>query len=181
VLKLNLAGHTAALHAQYSHGAKFNAGFLGDMQLLPGGNVLVGWGSRPYFSEYTASGKLLLDGVLPGPDLTYRAYKSSWVGTPFFPPSGAARNNHGKSTVYASWDGATRVAGWRVLAGSSARRLASVATKAKSGFETTISLSHTYRSFKVQALDAKRHVLGTSHSFGAPKPGGSPIQSPGFY
>src|SRR5207248_8754121 len=121
VQKLDMAAHTAALHAQYTRGSNFNAAFLGNTQLTAGGNVIVGWGSRPYFSEYAASGKRLLDAVLPGPDLSYRAYKSSWVGLPFFPPTGAARNSAGQATVYASWDGATRVAGWRVLAGSSAR------------------------------------------------------------
>ena len=32
----------------------------------PNGNVFVGWGSNRYFSEYTRSGKLLLEGELPG-------------------------------------------------------------------------------------------------------------------
>ena len=40
------------------------------------------------------------------------------VGRAFFPPNGAVRDNHGQATVYASWDGATQVASWRVLAGS---------------------------------------------------------------
>jgi hypothetical protein len=88
------------------------------MQLLPNGNALVGWGSQPYFSEYTKAGKMLLDAVFPGKDLSYRAlYTDDWVGSPDFPPSGAARTVHGKTTVYASWNGATRVAAWRVLAG----------------------------------------------------------------
>jgi hypothetical protein len=180
VLKLNLAKHTAAPTAQYSRGSKFNAAFLGNTQLLPDGNVVIGWGSKPFFSEYTAAGKLLLDVELPGPNLTYRAYVSNWVGTPYFPPSGAARNKGGKSVVYASWDGATLVAGWRVLAGSNAGHLTAVATRTKSGFETTIGLRQKYKSFKVQALDAKGHVLRTSRAFSVPSTG-SQNTGPGFY
>jgi len=29
---------------------------MGDTQVLPDGNVVVGWGSQPYFTEYTHSG-----------------------------------------------------------------------------------------------------------------------------
>ncbi len=101
----------------------------------------------------------------PDPDLNYRTYVQKWVGTPFFPPSGAVRNNGGKATVYASWDGATQVASWRVLAGSSAGSLKAVASKAKNGFETTIPLTGTFKVYKVQALDSTHHVLGTSNAF----------------
>ena len=37
------------------------------------------------------SGKPLLDGVLPGSDLSYRATVEPWVGLPLSPPAGAAR------------------------------------------------------------------------------------------
>jgi hypothetical protein len=67
--------------------------------------------------------------------------------------------------VYASWDGATQVAGWRVLAGSNAQSLKTVATKAKTGFETTIPLSKSYKAYKVQALGSQGKVLGTSTAF----------------
>ena len=44
----------------------------GSMQRLPGGNVFVGFGSQPFFSEFSSRGKLLLDGSLPQDDGTYR-------------------------------------------------------------------------------------------------------------
>jgi Arylsulfotransferase (ASST) len=177
MLKLNPTAHTATLQRQYVRGPKFNAAFLGNTQLQSDGNAVIGWGSQPYFSEYSSTGKRLFDAVLPGPNLTYRAYKSAWLGLPFFPPSGGARNKQGKSTVYASWDGATRVAGWAVLAGRDSHHLALVATKAKAGFETAIKLGQTFKRFKVQALDSAHHVIGTSKAFGvATKPKG-----PGFY
>jgi hypothetical protein len=165
VIKLDLTNHTGSFVSQYIRAKNFNAAFLGNTQLLPGGNVALGWGSTPFFSEVTSKGKLLLDASWPTPDLNYRTYVQKWVGTPFFPPSGAVRNNHGKPTVYASWDGATQVTSWRVLAGSSANSLKAVATKAKTGFETTIPLTSTAKVYKVQALDSKHHVLGTSNVF----------------
>jgi Arylsulfotransferase (ASST) len=165
VLKLDLTNHTGSFVAQYTRGKTFNAAFLGNTQLLPGGNVSLGWGSQPFFSEVSSKGKVLLDAFWPVPDQNYRTYVEQWVGIPFFPPSGAVRNNGGKATVYASWDGDTQVVGWRVLAGSSAQSLKSVATKAKTGFETTIPLGSTYKAYEVQALGPKSKVLGTSKAF----------------
>ena len=165
VVKLDLTNHTGSFVTQYIFRQDFNAAFLGNTQLLPNGNVALGWGSQPLFWEVTKAGKLLLDAVWPGADVSYRAYVQKWVGTPFFPPSGAVRNNGAKATVYASWDGATQVAGWRVLAGSSAQSLKTVATKAKTGFETTIALSKTYKTYEVQAVGGQGHVLGTSKPF----------------
>ncbi len=165
VLKLNLTNHTGSFVAQYIFRNNFNAAFLGNTQLLPNGNVTLAWGSQPLFSEVSKTDKVLLDGVWPGADISYRVYTQKWVGTPYFPPSGAVRNNGGKATVYASWDGDTQVVGWRVLAGSSAQSLKSVATKGKTGFETTIPLSKTYTAYEVQALGPKNKVLGTSKAF----------------
>ena len=165
VLKLNLAKHTGSFVAQYTHANNFTAYFLGNMQLLPGGNVSLGWGTAPFLSEVSSKGKVLLDAFWPVPDQSYRTYVQNWVGMPFFPPSGAVRNNGGKATVYASWDGDTQVVGWRVLAGSSAQSLKTVATKTKTGFETTIPLSSTYKSYEVQAVGPKNKVLGTSKPF----------------
>ena len=74
------------------------ASFLGSMQLLPGGNALVGWGNQPAFSEYSKSGRQLLDVKFPGKDLSYRAlFTSNWVGTPSYPPSGAVRASRGRT------------------------------------------------------------------------------------
>jgi hypothetical protein len=138
---------------------------MGSLELLPNGNAFVGWGARPYFSEYSPHGKLLLDGKLPYPDLTYRATVASWVGLPLGPPDGAARRVEGRVTVFASWNGATRVTAWRVLAGPSASALHVVQASAKTGFETPLPVARAYRFFKVQALNAAHRVIGTSRAF----------------
>ncbi len=166
VLKLDPSAHTATLVSQYKGDGEFESEYMGDTQPLANGNVLVGWGSEPYLSEFTSSGKLLLQGQFPGPDLSYRSTLEQWVGQPTAPPVGAARTSSGKTTVYASWNGATALVAWRVLA-DSAGQLTAVASAAKSGFETAISLPRSYPSLEVQALGANGHVIGTSSTFTA--------------
>jgi hypothetical protein len=55
-----------------------------------------------------------------------------------------------------------------------------VAGRTKTSFETTIPLTRKYNVFKVQALDVKGRVLGTSKLFSVPKPNAKP-SPPGFY
>lgn len=167
VLRLHPASHTVSLLAAYPRSSKLVVRFLGSLQLLPNRNALVGWGSEPYFTEYSSSGRQLLDVLWPGKDQSYRAlYSATWVGTPYYPPRGAARTARDRTVVYASWNGATQIRSWRVLAGASAGDLSPVATGHRNGFETAIALgTHAYRVFKVQALDAKGDVLGTSGAF----------------
>jgi hypothetical protein len=165
VLKLDLTKHTATLVNQYIRSKGFLAGFLGSTQLLGNGGALVGWGSQPYFSEFSRSGKLLLDATFPEPDQSYRAYLERWKGLPGYKPDGGVKSKGGKTTVYASWNGSTQVKSWVVLAGSSTKHLSKVAQAKPNGFETAISLSTSYKKYEVQALDSKGHVLGTSSAF----------------
>jgi hypothetical protein len=166
VLKLDLAGHTASLAAAYPHTPARSVAFLGSMQLLPGGNALVGGGSVAYVSEYTKSGRQILDALFPGiKDQSYRAlFSATWVGIPFYPPHGAARHSRGGALVYASWNGATEVTGWQVLGGPTTSQLKVVATKSRGGFETMIPVKGTYNVFEVRAVSGQR-VLGTSRAF----------------
>jgi EmrB/QacA subfamily drug resistance transporter len=179
VLKLDTADRTVSLTRQYSHGVAVESRYMGNVQTLPNGNAFVGWGDVPFFSEFGKSGQLIFDAELPTPDITYRAYVQRWVGLPLYPPAGAARTLGRKTTVYASWNGATRVSAWKVLAlGSGAAGPGSatgtttsaaaaqvVATSKKTGFETAIAVSATGRRFEVEALDAAGRVIGTSKAF----------------
>jgi len=165
VLKLDQAAHTATLVAQYPGGGKFETEYMGDTQPLQNGNTFVGWGSEPYLSEYSPSGRLLLEGSFPGSDLSYRSTLEQWVGLPLSSPAGAARQTDGKTTVYASWNGATRVVSWRVLATAGAGRMTAVANASRSGFETAIGVRTSYKSFEVQALGAGGQVIGASRLF----------------
>jgi len=165
ILHLDQQARTVKLAGQYGERGGFESEYMGNTQVLAGGDVFVGWGSEPYLSEFDHSGKLLFEGELPGPNLSYRATFEPWVGEPLTPPAGAARQDGGKTFVYASWNGATRLASWRVLAGSGAGTLKPVTTHAKEGFETAIEVPQGYRSFELQALDAHGRGIGTSRQF----------------
>ena len=165
VLKLDQSTHVATLASQFGSREGFKSEYMGDTQPLANGNTFVGWGSAPYFTEYSASGKLLLEAEFPGSDLSYRTLVAPWDGVPLSPPVGAARQGNGKATVYASWNGATRVVAWRVLGGASAGSMAVVGTATKAAFETAIPVSRSYASFELQALDAGGRVIGTSRAF----------------
>ncbi len=165
VLKLDEQTRTATLAAQVTLGGEVDADYMGNVQPLPNGNIFIGWGSEPYFSEYNSSGKLLFEGELPGPDLTYRATLEQWEGLPLSAPAGVARSAAGAATIYASWNGATRVTAWRVLAGSSTGALTAVAQAPRSGFETAIPIAQAHERFELQALGSNGRVIGTSQPF----------------
>ncbi len=151
------------LVGRYVHAPALLAGSQGSEQILPNGDSFVGWGERPYFTEFTPSGQIVLDGHVPAPGQSYRAYKFPWSATPSKPPAIAVKTTTTASdTVYASWNGATAVTAWRVLAGATPAALSPIVAVAKSGFETAIPISTTAKRFAVQALDASGRVLGVS-------------------
>ena len=140
-----------------------SSGSQGNIQQLANGDMFVGWGSEPYFSEYSASGQLLFDAHMHGSYESYRTYRFPWTGTPAsLPAIAAAKASGGRVTVYASWNGDTRTASWRVLAGASAQTLAPVATGARGGFETAVTTPAGAPYVAVQALDASGALLATS-------------------
>jgi hypothetical protein len=168
VLRVNTRARTASLLAQYGQHEGFESEYMGNTQPLPGGGAFVGWGSERYLSEYDRSGKLLFEGILPEPNRSYRAQLATWHGMPDTKPAGAARRSGPATTVYASWNGATKLASWRVLGAATAGGpFRTLASRSRSGFETAIPVTGASASFEVQALDAGGRALGTSGPFGA--------------
>ncbi len=112
------------------------------MQTLPDGNTLVGYGGVPAISEYAGDGSLLFDAHQPYDMSFYRAFRFPWSALPASPPAVlASLNNTGEETiVHASWNGATGVASWRVLAGEQAGSLSAQATIPATGFESSTTL-----------------------------------------
>ncbi len=164
-LQVNAQAKTETLLDSYEHASpELSSGSQGNVQTLEDGDTFVGWGAEPYFSEYTSGGQLLYDAHWHGSYQSYRAYRFAWTGTPTSPPAVAAETKHtnGPVSVYASWNGATTVASWRVLGGSSASHLTPVTSAAKDGFETTITTPGYEPYVAVQALNAAGAVLETS-------------------
>ncbi len=128
-------------------------------QLLPRGHVLVGWGYEPYVTEYDARGRVLLDLRFGSGADSYRAFRFAWTGRPITRPAVAV---HGRR-VYVSWNGATEVARWQVLAGRSRKHLRPVRTVRKRGFETSAPVP-SVPWLAVRALDRGGRALATSRT-----------------
>jgi Arylsulfotransferase (ASST) len=163
VLALNKQTMTATLVSSFVHPTPLLAASQGDFQPLAGGNWFVGWGQDPFFSEFSPEGKVLLDAHLPALSQSYTVFKFPWSGEPTQSPAIAVRaRSHGGLVAYASWNGATAVTQWRLLAGASPHALTPVAAAPRSGFETAIALSSAPRYLAVQALGSGGAMLGMS-------------------
>jgi Arylsulfotransferase (ASST) len=164
-LKLDLTHHTATLTRVYTHPSALLADSQGDMQTLGDESVVVGWGAVPEISEFAKNGTLLFDAHLPPGMSSYRAFRFPWHGHPLTAPAVSANVlSTGDSTaVFASWNGATDVASWRVLASSEdPNSLKPVASMPNSGFESSMTLPEKYTYVAVQALDGAGQLLSTS-------------------
>ena len=170
-LEIALRGHAATLVHAYEHTPRVLALSQGSVQLVPSGNVFVGWGFAPTFSEYTQAGRQIFSASFRSPVQSYRAYREHWTGAPMWPPSIDVNPvSDGKVMVYASWNGDTEVARWRVLAGATKTALEPVAGAARRGFETPIAIETKRQYVEVQALAGSGRVLATS-SVVSPKGG----------
>ncbi|MGA9875732.1 MAG: arylsulfotransferase family protein [Solirubrobacteraceae bacterium] len=164
-IALDFKTHQAHLNAAYTHpDPPLLAPSQGNMQTLSNGNAVVGYGGLPAISEFSTDGSLLFDAHLPYDMSFYRAFRFPWSGRPSSPPAVLANlNNTAEETiVHMSWNGATEVASWRVLAGEHPQSLTAQATISDSGFENSTILTKKYAYTAVQALDSSGHVLGSS-------------------
>jgi Arylsulfotransferase (ASST) len=162
-VRVNEQKKTVTLLKQYEHTPPLLSTFEGGVQVLPGGDVFVGWGEVPYFSEFNRAGRVDFDAHFTAPTNSYRAYRFPWSGQPLTTPDVAMSHGaDGVSTVYASWNGATDVGSWRVLAGSTPTSLGPVGTARRRGFETPVPVRNEQPYFSVQALGYAGNVLAKS-------------------
>src|SRR5215211_8575769 len=82
VLELDEDEMSATLVREYPHPEGRLVGTQGSVQVLPNGNVFIGWGSNPLFSEFSRDGELLFDARFPPEVESYRAFRFPWVGHP---------------------------------------------------------------------------------------------------
>ena len=163
VLELDEEQMSASLVREYTHGQHADA--AGNVQVLPNGDVFVGWGRALSFSEFSPDGKLLFDASLPSGNRSYRAFRSLWSGHPTDRPAAVAeRASEDEVRVYASWNGATEVATWEVLAGSHTDRLKPTGSAPRKGFETAIMFQTDEPYVAVKARDRSGQVLGASEA-----------------
>ncbi len=176
VLRVDETAMTATLVHEYVRPDGLEVASQGNMQVLPNGNVLVGWGSQPVFTEFTSDGRVVLDASLPAGKQSYRDLRAAWNGLPAEVPAlvidrvVAVTSSQHRINAYASWNGATSVATWRLLAGPSDGELRQIADIPRTGFETILSevVPADATWVAVAALDTADNVLSTSDAIEAP-------------
>ena len=159
-----------AKHRTYYHNPALYVDHQGNMQQLPNCNQFIGWGVKPYLSEFKYGGNtkenpslnLIYDMKMP--NHTYRAFKHEWVGLPLDPPDIAVNAlRKGGAMVYASWNGSTETVAWQVLAGSTPYTMSKIVSCApRTGFETAIYTQSDGPYFQVNALDSCGIIIGRS-------------------
>jgi hypothetical protein len=186
ILDIDTQAMTAELVAEARHPDGVSAGTQGNTQVLGDGGLFVGWGSEGRVTEFSGAGDVVFDASFAPAD-SYRAYRFEWRGLPEEQPDvvvtpasdrrddrgaddgggddggadGRPADEEGELDVAVSWNGATEVASWRVLAGNDTDDLEPVATVRREGFETAMRIPGA-AVVAVEALDASGAVLDRS-------------------
>lgn len=156
LLDLDLRRRRVTVERSYTHRPELVlAHYMGNAQLLGDGHMFVGWGGSPFVTEFAPDGAIVFDARLPRGGQSYRAFRSPWRGRPARPPDLVAAGG----IAYASWNGATDVASWRLVEDGRETQ-----TVPRDGFETVLRPSPSAARIAVLALDAHGAVLGRSTS-----------------
>ncbi|KAL2136222.1 hypothetical protein VTI74DRAFT_4852 [Chaetomium olivicolor] len=147
----------------------------GSTQVLPGGNVLVNWGSEGAVTEYTAGGEVVFHAYMDSGELAvgvenYRAFKFNWTGLPSEEPAVVALEGEKGTAVYVSWNGDTETALWRfyeVVDKFGSRSF--LGEMERKSFETKLVLPRRKSVGKVmaEAVDKRGRVLRVTNEVGA--------------
>ena len=172
VIHLDMATRGATLAHEYRHSTSpIDAGSQGNCQILPDGSHFVGWGAPPYFSQFAPAGSafkgaLVVDGRFPDGVESYRSFSFDWVGKPSQNELALVVKNGSKSgefTAYVSWNGATEVRSWHILAGTSDTTLRHYASVIRRTFETVVPVTYSGATqFRAKAYDKAGQLLGSS-------------------
>jgi hypothetical protein len=163
-IALDFKTHQARLRSVLTHPNPLLSVSQGNMQTISHGTTVVGYGAIPQVSEYGKDGTLLFDAHLPFVMSSYRSVRQPWSGRPSSRPAITAglNNTREETVVHASWNGATDVTAWRVLAGDRPDALQARATIPASDFEISTILPKKYAYVQAQALDRAGRALGGS-------------------
>ena len=150
------------LRQAFTHPAKLHASSQGNVQVLPTGNVLVGWGAQPYVSEFSRSGELLFDAQLATDYVSYRAFRIPWSGIGADEPTVAVERSRRRTDAFVSWNGDTRVKRWVAMTGTTPATLSPVGSVPRTGFETGMALSPLLTRLAIRGVDGAGVTIGTS-------------------
>ncbi|KAJ5222088.1 uncharacterized protein N7469_010975 [Penicillium citrinum] len=193
-IEINEEDMTAEVIQEYWNPEPISSQSQGSMQILDNGNVLVGYGYNSGWTEFSADGEAVCEvhfgprsGFQKGHIISYRIFKSDWVGLPLTRPDVALTS----SDAAVSWNGATEVMTW-VLEGAFPRFVNEsteighgdgnstrfshaeaeeetfdfILAVPKSGFETAVPIpaDTLYTKLRILALDKAGGLLGTTQT-----------------
>jgi Arylsulfotransferase (ASST) len=157
------ATDTVSLVASVTIPTPIYAQTQGDLQRLANGDWWIGWGNVNETSEVSPDGTQLFEAHTPAGSESYRTLRFPWSGDPPGRPAIALGAGPDRTLrVYASWNGATAVAAWRLQSGPTPQRLRAGRPVAAAGFETVLRAPSTVAYVAVDALDASGRVLARS-------------------
>ena len=148
------------LSRSYVRPRAVDATAMGSVRHLSDGHVAVGWGSAPYVSEFDAGGDVLTDlriGTSTRAEVVPQLPPGVVRPPHDLPALAVARDgSSGQATAYASWNGSTELAHWRIEAG--ARR----STCAQSGSCPGAALRPRSTSAPTRATSPSRRWTATA-------------------
>ncbi|ETI23724.1 hypothetical protein G647_05529 [Cladophialophora carrionii CBS 160.54] len=163
ILSLDVEAKTAIAVARYENpNLPIYATAQGNLQFLPGGHKMVGYGFAPLMQEFNQQGESVMTAQfgpmangMPTPTggvLGYRDFRGHWTGCPQTPPDVyAEREGNSGVRAYMSWNGNTEYKSWTVFAGSPPSGLRAMSTVERSGFETSFLIPQNVSYVQVQA------------------------------
>jgi hypothetical protein len=145
-----------------ANGAGYFPTAVGSARRQGNGGTLVSWGTTGQVTETARSGRVKLRLALR--HWTYRAVRAPWTGRPPGCPAVLARRGAGGAVkLWASWNGATEIRQWRVLAGETPSELRPVGSPfAFADLETKMRIRTRAEHAAVQAVDSSGAVIGQS-------------------
>ncbi|KAH8429307.1 arylsulfotransferase family protein [Aspergillus melleus] len=112
IVQLDHTNNTATSQRKAQAPYGLSVGSAGNTQLLPNDHLFVGWGSEGAYTEFGPANEVLYHAFIQN-GVSYRAFASSWTGTPREDPAIIAVKSTTSITLYVSWNGDTRTSRWK--------------------------------------------------------------------
>lgn len=180
---LDQTNKTATLVWEYRNTPDVFAWGMGNVQRLPNGNTMIGWGTAvPTLTEVTPDGRKAFELTMDYMHQSYRAFRFPWVGRPSWPPTLVAVRQAGAARLVMSWNGATEVASYRIYGGVTPNAATSlIRTVTKTGFETAVDVTTQLADFcffRVLPIDRQGQAMTYSTVVAARGDGCRPVYLP---
>ncbi len=165
--RLDETTKTATLVWHYRHAPDVYALAMGNVQSLPNGNRVIGWGTAGIVTELNPRGNTVFELSLSAPNTSYRAFRYPWRAIPQDPPTLIAQNDSMAVTLIYSWNGATDAAYYQIYAGQVPDAMQLLATQSRAGFDTQTVLPYDPAHclyYRVRPVDAQGNAMAFSNT-----------------